>query len=631
MTGSEWADKYFYLSPESAANPGKWRTFPYQKEILDAITDPEIEEVWVKKSARMGFTKILDIAIGYYLHQDPCPILFVQPTVEDGQGASKEEIDPMLRDVPVLSALQSDQARRGVKTKDNTILLKTFKGPNGIGLLHLVGANSPRGFRRVSRRVVLMDEVNGWPLSAGKEGDQVALAKKRANYYTNRKIFGGSTPTIEGLSRIETEIKDTDRRRRFVPCPRCGHMQPLVWGGKDADFGVKWRDKDPATAVYLCEKCHQFITPHEVRLMDAHGEWQPTQKGSPKKRGYDGLWSIYSYSPNNTLPDLVAEYLESRKIPEKEIVFRNTVLGLDHKEEGIQTDAKALAKLLRPGWKPYEVPPAAALLIQTVDAQGKWLEAQTIAIAPTGPVGKDGTAPPPHAWLVDHDVIPFGPQDPEAWRLLEEWRNHPRLRLGTGEPIKPEICLIDSNFEVDAVIHYVRPRSRLKVFACRGMEKIAADKLVKRGQTTKERHLQYQIATWEYKKILQRRLAIGDDRPGRIYLPEWVSDDYLEQITAERLVTTKNRRTGREKQEWIKTRDRNEALDLWVYALAAYTILQEFYGRRKYTNLAAIHKSRFDTDTEAQKPETPDTEAQKPKPNRPVARRPELPAHRRRY
>ena len=39
----------------------------------------------------------------------------------------------------------------------------------------LVGANSPRGFRRVSRRVVLFDEVDGYPPSAGAEGDQIAL------------------------------------------------------------------------------------------------------------------------------------------------------------------------------------------------------------------------------------------------------------------------------------------------------------------------------------------------------------------------------------------------------------------------------------------------------------------------
>lgn len=32
---SEWADKYAYLSAESAAEPGKWRTIPYQRGMMD--------------------------------------------------------------------------------------------------------------------------------------------------------------------------------------------------------------------------------------------------------------------------------------------------------------------------------------------------------------------------------------------------------------------------------------------------------------------------------------------------------------------------------------------------------------------------------------------------------------------
>ena len=56
---SEWADQYAYLSPESSAQPGKWQTIPYQKGIMDALTDPRVEKVTFMKSARVGYTKIL--------------------------------------------------------------------------------------------------------------------------------------------------------------------------------------------------------------------------------------------------------------------------------------------------------------------------------------------------------------------------------------------------------------------------------------------------------------------------------------------------------------------------------------------------------------------------------------------
>src|SRR5882757_3485000 len=105
---SAWADQHFRLSAESAAEPGRWRTLPYQRAILDAITDPTVERVSVMKSARVGYTKCINAAIAYHMAQDPCPILVVQPTVEDAEGYSKEEIAPMLRDVAALAGLTAD-------------------------------------------------------------------------------------------------------------------------------------------------------------------------------------------------------------------------------------------------------------------------------------------------------------------------------------------------------------------------------------------------------------------------------------------------------------------------------------------------------------------------------------------
>ena len=122
---SQWADNYAYLSAESSAEGGRWRTLPYQKGIMDAITDPNVEQVTVMKSARVGYSKILNHIIGYHIHQDPCPIMVCQPTIEDCQGYSKEEIAPMLRDTPCLHGLVSDP-----KSKDanNTLLQKNFPG-----------------------------------------------------------------------------------------------------------------------------------------------------------------------------------------------------------------------------------------------------------------------------------------------------------------------------------------------------------------------------------------------------------------------------------------------------------------------------------------------------------------------
>jgi phage terminase large subunit GpA-like protein len=46
-------------SPTTAAAPGPLRLYEYQRGILDAIGDPEIERVTVLKAARVGYTVLL--------------------------------------------------------------------------------------------------------------------------------------------------------------------------------------------------------------------------------------------------------------------------------------------------------------------------------------------------------------------------------------------------------------------------------------------------------------------------------------------------------------------------------------------------------------------------------------------
>ena len=176
LTLSAWADEYARLSVESSAEGGRWRTLPYQKGIMDAVTDPHIEQITVMKSARVGYTKILNHIIAYHIHNDPCPMMLVQPTLDDCQSYSKDEISPMLRDTPCLQGTVSDPK---AKDGNNTLLKKNFAG----GTLSLVGANSPRGFRMVSRRIVMFDETDGYPPSAGTEGDQIKLGIKRTVFF----------------------------------------------------------------------------------------------------------------------------------------------------------------------------------------------------------------------------------------------------------------------------------------------------------------------------------------------------------------------------------------------------------------------------------------------------------------
>jgi phage terminase large subunit GpA-like protein len=221
----EWADQYRFLSRENSSEPGKWNTdrTPYLRDIMRSITDPLVEEVVVMKAARIGYTEgVVGNGIGFFIDQDPCPQLVVQPTVDDAEGWSKDNLTPLVEETPRLREKVRDQKSRN---SGNTILTKRYPG----GSLKAIGANSPRGFRRVTVRVVWFDEVDGYPPGAGSEGDQISLGRKRAQTFDNRKIVMGSTPTLKDASRIETAFNASSQGRYHVKCPHCQHEQVLSW------------------------------------------------------------------------------------------------------------------------------------------------------------------------------------------------------------------------------------------------------------------------------------------------------------------------------------------------------------------------------------------------------------------
>ena len=127
----------------------------------------------------------------------------------------------------------------------NTTLKKNFAG----GHITICGANSPSSLASRPIRIVLCDEVDRFPPSAGTEGDPINLARKRAANFHNRKFVMVSTPTIEGNSRIASAYQTTDKREYHVPCPDCDELQVMKWAN------VQWEEDKPETACYTCEHC----------------------------------------------------------------------------------------------------------------------------------------------------------------------------------------------------------------------------------------------------------------------------------------------------------------------------------------------------------------------------------------
>lgn len=561
---SEWADEYAYLSAESSAESGRWRTLPYQRGIMDAITDPRYEHITVMKSARVGYSKILNHTVAYHIHQDPAPIMLVQPTIEDAQGYSKEEIAPMLRDTPCLAGLVSE-----AKAKDgaNTILQKQFPG----GTLSLVGANSPRGFRRVSRRVVLFDEVDGYPLSAGTEGDQIKLGIRRTEYYWNRKIVSGSTPTVKDFSRVERLFLQTDQRRYFVPCPHCDHMQYLRWPQ------ITWRDNDPSTAAYKCENCSELIPHSKKRWMVERGEWRSTAPGNGKHIGFH-IWAAYSYSPNASWAQLVEEFLDAKGNAEALKTFVNTVLGETWEDEyASKIGATALEERAAKESYRHTVPPIEALALTV----GCDVQDDRLSLSVWG-WGREE-----EGWLVDRIKLYGSPSRTEVWAQLDEVLQKPYTNEA-GTPLKVLCCAIDSGgHHTNEVYQYSRERAALGVIAIKGANTKGKPPLSKpskvdvnhSGKLLKKGAQLFTVGVDGIKSLLFGRLKHNDPGPGYLHFYPTTSPDYFQELTAEKQIL--RFRNGFPERIWVKKSDSpNEALDELNYAYAALHRLYQRYDRR---------------------------------------------------
>lgn len=558
LTVSEWADRFRMLSPEASAEPGPWRTSraPYQRAMMDALCDPTIHTVVVMSSAQVGKSELLLNALGYTIDLDPGPTLLIQPTLEMAEAFSKDRLDPMLRDTPVLR----QKVRTGrSKDRSNTIRHKTFPG----GHVTLAGSNSAAGLASRPIRFVLADEVDRWDTSAGDEGDPLALAGKRTTTFWNRKALVVSTPTIKGASRIEAQFAESDQRQCFVPCPHCQTRFVVQWAH------VRWELDDPATAHLVCPSCGALLDEADRHAMLQAPEWRASQPC----RGIAGFHIWEGYSLWRRLADIVADFLAARKAPDTLQVFVNTSLGETWEETGEQTDASSLIARREP--YPAEVPAGACCLTAGVDVQDDRLEALVM-----------GWGPGEEAWVVESRRIEGDPQRPEPWLALDELLSKSFLHeSGTLLDVKGA-CIDTAGHRTQYVYDYVAKRHSRRVYAVIGRDGadrpiVSAPSQKRSGQDPRKVAL-FTVGTDACKALIYSRLKLTEKGPGYVHLPlphqaggqyrDGVDEEFIAQLTAEKLVT--KHKMGVPTRQWVKTRPRNEALDLLVYAIAALRLVR---------------------------------------------------------
>ena len=472
----------------------------------------------------------------------------------------------MLRDTPCLKNKVRDPRSRD---SGNTTLHKSFPG----GHVTIAGSNSPSSLASRPIRVVFADEVDRYPPSAGAEGDPVQLARKRSATFHNRKLVLTSTPTIRDASRIETAYDASDRRRYLVPCGDCGEAHALEWAN------VRWPEDRPELAIYVCPCCGSAWDDVTRQRAIQKGRWEAT---APFK-GTAGFHLSGLYSPWTSLGDAAKDFLAAKKLPEQLRVWVNTYLGETWEDQGEQIDDTSVADR-REDWGD-NLPDDVVLITCGVDVQDDRFELEVVGW------GRDE-----ECWSLDYQVIYGDPSAPAIWNELDDYLKqtyaHPK---GVDLPIRAT-CIDSGGHYTSAVYNFVKSREGRRIFAIKGVGGEGRALVGRPSKNNIGKVRLFRVGVDTAKELIYGRLKIVDPEPGFCHFPEGRDDEYFRQLTGEKIVTKYSQ--GRAKRAWVKTRARNEALDVRVYALAAFTILNTNVNRiaQRLKNAAFIEPVKPDSE-----------------------------------
>ncbi len=563
---SEWADKYFYLSSESSYQPGPWTTIPFQRAILNSMGNDDIREVNWKKSARVGYTKCITVALAYFTaHRQRNQMMF-QPAEASATDFMKQHAEPTIRDVPPLRALAPWY---GKKHRDNTLDYKRFSNSRQ---WFIRGGNAAKNYREKSVDVVYFDELSSFDSDIEGEGSPVDLGDKRTSGSSFPKSIRGSTPKIKGSCQLSLVAEEADEHfYRHLPCPHCNHYQPLKFGGRDAPYGIKWDSEETIReAYYVCEKNGCVIERRHLDWMDENGVYVSAtgittddglifeKDGERVPAPRSVCWYTWAaYSPMTTWGEIAHEFIRARKKPDRLKTFVNTTLGEEWEGEGETIDEGEL--YARREYYKAEVPQDAVVLTAAVDVQDDRLE-----------IGVEGWGVGEENWKIAYTILRGDPGRKELWDRLDEVLSE-RFQHESGARLQIACTAIDSGGHyAEQVYRFCKPREVRRVYAIKGASSGAGTPLVGRPSKSNKGGVNlFPIGTYAAKEIIYARLRHKVPGTGYVHFPvkEDFDAEYFAQLTAEKLVKVKL------KHVWKAIRKRNEALDISVYNLAALQIL----------------------------------------------------------
>ena len=550
--------------------------------ILDAFDDPELQQVTIRGSVQSGKTAALIAAAFYHASRGRAVLIF--------------EPDDRLR-----RALGKRILAWGRLCRDARIALAY--GPErppmareivGGGRLEVLSAAEHGATLMRTAEIVIIDE-----LRAFKEDLIAGLIDRMASYGGKGRLLTCSSAGYEDECRTTAELEKSDNQRWQLHCPECGRSNVTAW--------ESFRMPKGRAPFYAMPCCGAALSTAGLRRAVASGRWQATQAPVVVgTRGYHLDCFTSQFESLSSIERAWRRAIAHQKLTTSNaeiIAFQTSRLALPFRPESSGgVTPEGIAASCRVDYPVDQVPEGAAVLIGAVDVQDNRLELEISAwglveVETEGESQSMGAAQVSeyrglrHAgkwwklrrWAMSYHRLRGDPGQPEVWDELAEIADR-AIPHALGPRLRPVIVGIDIGGHFGpAVSEFVRTRG--DGYQClKGLGPSRFGSSLARRSVTADSLEQYgpsglmlicaNSGKNQAFSMLRQSCAGADPQPlVWPHDPGAYGPEEFEGICSETLSRVIDKRSGRTRLTWKKTRLENEALDVLVYSLALATFL----------------------------------------------------------
>lgn len=604
------ADALMIRQPGGYSGPWSPTEAPYMVEPMNMLASRRHESVCFVGPARTGKTMgLLDGWLAHCITSDPGDMLIVHMSQEKAREFSKTRVDRAIRNSPRLRDLMSARGH------DDNTHDKLFRH----GMWLKIGWPSASQLSSSDYRYVALTDYDRMPDNIDGEGSAYQLGLKRTTTFLSRGMCmvesspgrdlsdthwrpatAHEAPPVTGIVGIYNR---SDRRRWYWQCPDCSDYFEAAPGlslfaslPDERQLLDEVRTANlPAMAEHharvVCPHCGSMIEqkwkPHLNRIDTARwvadGQTVTSEGdviGDAPASSIAGYWLGGVAAAYQKWDSLILRYLQGLReytLSGSDLTLKatiNTDQGMPYLPRHLMQDAQSSIEDRKESIARYIVPAEARFLVATADVQGGTAGRFVCEVRAFGQNLE--------SWLIDRfsistteragataQVDPAG--YPEDWDLLTDKLVRATYRLQDGREMRVLRTAVDTGGESGTTPNAYQWLRRLRtaglssrVMLVKGGSNDKAKPVTQgtardnRGKAMRDMPL-WLVNTDYFKDLIAASLRRQVPGPGYFHAPDWLPATYFDELRAE---------IRQANGKWKKIRARNEALDLWVYALA---------------------------------------------------------------